>query len=210
MYDRAGLGDSDPVALPRPISEFTTDLHAVLTAVPVEKTYLLVGGSFGGLIVTHYASLHPGNVAGIVLVDSTHPEHNQRALALLPPPIPGESRALENFRSLLWQQTYDPLSTPEEEGLDFPVSVTQMRASWTLGDIPLTVLTAGQDEWEDGFPQEVACRYEQLWLTLQRELADRSSRSTHVIVNESGHCIHAEKPEAVLGAIDGLLRQIKE
>jgi pimeloyl-ACP methyl ester carboxylesterase len=207
MYDRAGLGDSDPVSLPRLISEFTADLHAVLAAVPIEKPYLLVGGSFGGLIVTHYASLYPEAIVGIVLVDSTHPEHNQRTLALLPSPLPGEGRALGNFRNLLWQETYVPLSTKEEEGLDFLTSVSQMRASWALGDIPLTVLTAGQDEWEDGFPPEVASRYEQLWLALQRELAGRSTQSTHLIVNESGHCIHVEQPQVVLDAIHGMLRR---
>jgi len=57
MYDRAGTGDSDPAPLPRPISEFANDLHAVTHGTNVEKPYILLGGSSGGLVVTHYASL---------------------------------------------------------------------------------------------------------------------------------------------------------
>jgi len=205
LYDRAGTGDSDPAPLPRPISAFTDDLHAVLQTVKAETPglppYLLVGGSFGGLIVTHYAALHPAEIAGIVLEDSTHPEHNPRTLEILPPETPGEPQALTNFRSLLWQETYAPLSTNEEEGLDFPASIAQMRRAWNLGSIPLSVLTAGEDEWEPGFPEDVAARYEALWLDLQKELAARSTRSTHIIVEGSGHVIHWEKPQALLEAI---------
>jgi len=206
LYDRAGTGESDPAALPRPIAEFTADLHRALHATRTAPPYLMVGGSFGGLIVTHYASLYPKEVAGIVLVDSTHPEHNQRTLEILPPESPGESQALRNFRNLLWQETYMPLSTIEAEGLDFPVSALQMRTTWDLGSIPLIVLTAGRDEWEDGFPKEVATQYERLWLALQKELATRSTHHTHLIIEGSGHCIHDERPDVVLDAIHRLLR----
>jgi len=205
-YDRAGMGESDPVPLPRTISEFANDLHAVLLGAEVEKPYLLVGGSFGGLIVTHYAGIYPEDVSGIVLVDSTHPEHNQRTLEILPPETPAEPQALKNFRSLLWQETYTPLSTKEEEGLDFPASASLMRLAWDLGDIPLIVLTAGRDEWEAGFPVDVADRYERLWLDLQVELAARSTRHLQIIVEESGHCIHDEAPAAVLDAIRRIIK----
>jgi pimeloyl-ACP methyl ester carboxylesterase len=206
FYDRAGLGNSDPAPVPRSIGTFTEDLHAMIQAANLEKPYILLGGSFGGLIVTHYAALHPEDVAGILLEDSTHPEHNQRTLALLPPETPGESQALASFRRLLWQETYAPLLTGEQEGLDIPASVIQMRAAWDLDSIPLIVLTAGQDTWEPGFPEDIAARYEQLWLDLQEELADRSSRHFHQIVEQSGHVIHDDAPQAVLDAVRRLTR----
>jgi pimeloyl-ACP methyl ester carboxylesterase len=209
MYDRAGTGGSPPAPLPRPISEFTNDLHVVLNGANVEKPYILVGGSFGGLIVTHYASLYPNEITGVVLVDSTHPEHSPRTLELLPPFTSGESQALTNFRNLLWQETYAPLSTNEQEGLDIPASIIQMRASWNLGNIPLIVLTAGQDEWEEGFPPDVTAPYEELWLVLQRELTNRSTNSTHIIVQDSGHCMHDEKPSVVLDAVQTILQMVK-
>jgi pimeloyl-ACP methyl ester carboxylesterase len=206
FYDRAGLGGSDPVRLPRTIADFTLDLHSLLQAMKTEPPYLLVGGSFGGLIATHYAALHPRSIAGIVLEDSTHPEHDPRTLALLPAETPGESQALKNFRHLLWMKVNTPLETNEEEGLDFTTSIQQMRAAWDLGDIPLIVLTAGQDSWDEGFPMDVAERYEQLWLVLQKELAARSTNSKNVIVEESEHCIHDDAPERIIEAVRELLR----
>jgi len=110
---------------------------------------------------------------------------------------------------LIWQETFDPISTNEEEGMDFSASVIQMRSSWDLGHFPLIVLTAGQDEWEGDFPQDVAARYEQLWLVLQKELAARSTNGTHIIVKEGGHCIHNDKPGAILDAIQTIQRSFK-
>jgi pimeloyl-ACP methyl ester carboxylesterase len=206
FYDRAGLGESDPVSLPRAIADFTSDLQGLLQAMEIEPRYLLVGGSFGGLIVTHYAALHPLNVAGVVLEDSTHPEHDARTLALLPAETPEESQALKNFRDLARMKFYAPLETNEEEGLDFPTSIQQIRAAWDLGNIPLIVLTAGQDSWDEGFPMDVAERYEQLWLDLQKELTARSTNSKNIIVTESEHCIHDEAPGRVIEAVRELLR----
>ena len=205
FYDRAGLGGSEGASLPRSIADFAADLRGLLRTMEIEPPYLLLGGSFGGLIVTHYAALHKTDVAGIVLEDSTHPEHDARLLALLGREASGESQALKNFRDLAWMKLYAPLETNEEEGLDFPTSMQQMRAAWDLGDIPLIVLTAGQDSWEEGFPMDVAERYEQLWLTLQKELAARSTNSTHIIVEESAHCIHDEAPARVIEAVRELL-----
>src|SRR5689334_9741082 len=78
LYDRAGLGQSAPAPVPRPLSAFSADLRAVLRGAGAPPPYLLVGGSFGGMLVLNFASLHPREVAGVLLVDSTHPEHNQR------------------------------------------------------------------------------------------------------------------------------------
>ncbi len=205
FYDRAGLGGSSPVAQPRPISAFTADLRGLVQAARIDPPYLLLGGSFSGLIVTHYAALYPGEVAGILLEDSTHPEHNPRTLALLPKESAGESLALKHFRDYVWTETYAPLETNEQEGLDFITSMAEMRAAWDLGDIPLTVLTAGQDTWEEGFPMDVAERYEALWMVLQQELARRSKRSKQRIIAESGHVIHDEAPEAVITAVREML-----
>lgn len=205
FYDRAGLGESDPVQLPRSITDFTGDLHALLQAAKIPPPYLLVGGSFGGLIVTHFAAQHPGEVAGIVLEDSTHPEHNIRTLALLPPEGIEESAALKNFRNLLLAETDTPLEANEGEGLDFSTTMQQMRAAWDLGNIPIILLIAGQDTWEDGFLMDIANRYEQLWLELQQELAERSTNSIKSIIAESGHSIHDEAPGAVIESVRALL-----
>ncbi len=71
VYDRAGRGWSDPAASPPDGAQIATDLHRLLALAHVPGPYVLAGHSFGGLYVRTYAAKYPGEVAGLVLVDST-------------------------------------------------------------------------------------------------------------------------------------------
>jgi pimeloyl-ACP methyl ester carboxylesterase len=68
-YDRAGLGWSDPANSARTTLSIVDDLHALLEAAQIPRPCVLVGHSFGGLLVRAYAAQYPGDVAGMVLVD---------------------------------------------------------------------------------------------------------------------------------------------
>ncbi len=75
-YDRPGtpVGDkpsrSDPVPQPTTAGDAVSDLHALLRAAGVAAPYVLVGHSYGGLVVRLYASTYPSDVSGMVLVDA--------------------------------------------------------------------------------------------------------------------------------------------
>jgi pimeloyl-ACP methyl ester carboxylesterase len=69
-YDRGGLGWSDATSLPRTPSNLARELHALLESAELAAPYMLVGHSFGGLVVQRFASLYPGEVSGLVLVDT--------------------------------------------------------------------------------------------------------------------------------------------
>jgi len=71
-YDRAGLAWSDPGPTPRTMRQDAHELHLLLSAARVKAPYVLVGHSLGGLIARVYAEEFPGEVAGMLLVDSTH------------------------------------------------------------------------------------------------------------------------------------------
>jgi pimeloyl-ACP methyl ester carboxylesterase len=201
LYDRAGLGQSAPAPRPRPLSAFTADLRAVLRGSGAPPPYVLVGGSFGGMLVLHYASQHPAEVAGVLLVDAAHPAHNQRALAVLPPAAADEPAALRAFRADLLVLDRLPPESDDWEHLDVPASLAEARALWNLRDIPLLVLTAGQDEWEPDFPPDLARRYAQVWLDLQKEMAALSTRGQQRLVADSDHLIHVRRPDVVIAAI---------
>lgn len=68
-YDRAGLGWSEGPAAPRTVETMVNELRGLLNAAEVPPPYILVGHSFGGLLVRAYAALYPREVAGLVLVD---------------------------------------------------------------------------------------------------------------------------------------------
>src|SRR6266542_3460760 len=68
-YDRAGLGWSDPSRDRRTVTRMLNDLHIVLVSAATSRPYVLVGHSFGAFLVCAYASQHPDDVAGLVLLD---------------------------------------------------------------------------------------------------------------------------------------------
>jgi len=73
-YDRAGFGWSDAGPLPRTAGRVADELHALLHAAAVPKPYVLVGHSYGGLVMRVYAARHPDEVAGLVLIEPAVPE----------------------------------------------------------------------------------------------------------------------------------------
>jgi pimeloyl-ACP methyl ester carboxylesterase len=68
-YDRAGLGFSSACRSARTPGNIAKELHELLQRAEIKPPYVLVGHSFGGLVVRRYALLYPEEVAGVVLVD---------------------------------------------------------------------------------------------------------------------------------------------
>jgi hypothetical protein len=85
-YDRAGTGTSDPAPNERRDAEDVAhDIKALLAAADLAGPYVLVGRSFGGMIVTHYAEVLPEGVVGVVVLDTPAPsatftEHSEPGL----------------------------------------------------------------------------------------------------------------------------------
>jgi pimeloyl-ACP methyl ester carboxylesterase len=73
-YDRAGSAWSDPGPTPRTMHQEVFELHTLLRKAKVRGPYVLVGHSYGGLLVRLYTRQYPREVAGMVLVDSTDPD----------------------------------------------------------------------------------------------------------------------------------------
>ncbi len=71
-YDRAGQGWSECSPSARTPANLAGELKTLLGKIDVQPPYVLVGHSFGGLVARIFAGIYPDEVAGMVLVDSTH------------------------------------------------------------------------------------------------------------------------------------------
>lgn len=72
-YDRAGYGWSEPGPLPRTAAREATELLHLIEVAPLRGPVVLVAHSFGGYVAQIFARRHPERIAGLVLVDSSHP-----------------------------------------------------------------------------------------------------------------------------------------
>jgi pimeloyl-ACP methyl ester carboxylesterase len=162
-YDRAGLAWSDPGPTPRSMRQEAYELHTLLKAANIEAPYVLVGHSLGGLIARVYAEQYRDEVAGMVLVDSTHEDttlmfqgkfvrvrQDSRGIAIPPvqtmqssPPKPPAAEDIEQFE--FNQKMFGaPKTEPPFDKL--PESTQAMRL-WFRSQPPR--LAAGPDFWAE-------------------------------------------------------------
>lgn len=209
-YDRAGLGWSDLSPKPRDAKHIAEDLRALLDAAKFPRPFVFAGHSMGGIFGRAYQSLYPDDVAGMVLVDASHPEQIERS--------PNIRKALRRFFWFLKATPYmascgimkvcgdfgmsaQAAGLPEIHNLvarQFYTSPTHMRSTvreaqeWfkstaqvrelRVGDLPLVAMTA---------PEKCMTG----WMDLQKELAGISNRGRHVVVEGSTHVTILTKEE---------------
>jgi pimeloyl-ACP methyl ester carboxylesterase len=195
---------SDPAPTPRTARDFVADLHTLLHVAGVPGPYVLAGHSNGGLFTQLYASTHPRQVAGLVLIDAVHPAYHQRRLAMLKPLVPPE----------VWQALRQEAMTPQHrlldpERVDIWTSERQTRQALRrspLHPMPLVVLAHGR-------PEDPSAPFveqdERLWRQLQRELAHLVPGGRLVIATNSGHDIQHQQPELVLDAIGDVVQAVR-
>jgi pimeloyl-ACP methyl ester carboxylesterase len=196
---------SDPAPTPRTSQDVVADLHTLLHRAGVPGPYVLAGFSNGGLNSLLYASTHPTDVAGLVLIDGVHPDYYARRFAVLKPLLaPDVFNALYESSRTLPPRLLDP------EQFDIVTSQAQVRASLAshaLHRMPLSVLTHGIPAPPppniENWPVSAD---ENLWRDLQDELAALEPGSHHVIAAHSDHDIPLNQPDLVLREVTRVAR----
>src|SRR5262249_11562805 len=77
-YSRSGLGRSERGPHDSTARGSVDELHALLKKLELPPPYVLVGASYGGILVRLYTSLYPSEVAGLVIVEGSHEEQVKR------------------------------------------------------------------------------------------------------------------------------------
>lgn len=216
VYDRAGNGLSNPGSGPRTVALISLELYVLLKQAKIEGPYVIVGHSFGGFVAQYFASRFPDDTAGVVLVDSSHPDQVERLADLdtledSPKITVGgyrfEDESLLSPAQKLWKHLNaqrKSVWTQMDELGSFGDSAREVAMlNPFFPDIPLAVLSRGKNQLPV-LPGIKSLEVE--WQAMQKELTALSSRSWQEIARNSGHSIHQEAPGMV---IDNTLKVVR-
>lgn len=231
VYDRAGLGWSDPAPPGRTFLDRAGDLHTLLKLAEAPPPYVLVGASFGGLLARAYARRYPQDVIGMVLVDAAEEGKYfptmARMRAALEQMLIVEARRAEsgelrrnleprlqrarwfNEDEKLWalevvsRASHFQAALEELTAIDgTPPEMTKAGGFGSLGDRPLIVLSRDQPLTGDMAPWEDGADL------AQRRLASLSSNSRHIVAAGLGHSIAVESPPLVAASVAAVLQAV--
>ncbi len=208
VYDRAGVGQSDPPArTPHTARDQAEDLTALLSTAGVPGPYIFVSHSLGPWTTVIYATLHPGMVAGMVFVDPRGPDVSQDWIAALTAMSGTEANDVEDVLAKVMDYEDDP--TSNDEDLDVKTSEQQVREALqllatTVGSTPVVILTAtGTPEDWSGLPDGPRKSWDAGWLAGQDAYA--LGTTVQRISVESSHMIQEDQPNIVVDATAAIL-----
>lgn len=184
-FDRPGYGASPARSGPRDPCRIAEETRALLVQLDLPPPYLLVGHSLGGLYQHAFARRYPGEVAGLVLLDPTHPDHWARMQA----EAPVAAGTLKTLRATLFSATERREFDDQAVCLDtLPSPPASHPPARLLVSTELSALERGGD-----FERLLQALRED-WLRLLGQLEMQR-------VAGSGHYIHRDAPAAVVRAV---------
>lgn len=193
-YNRFGVPGSD---LPKENQDGLTivnDLREVLKIVGCKAPYLLVGHSLGGLYANLFARLYPQEVAGIVFLESSHPndlslnEYQGKTVKLI-------NKIFALFDSFSSQKQFSEVHFVKK-------TVEQILEIDSFPEIPLYVIAGGKEN--KMIPEDIRKKR----VENQLELLTLSNNSKHIIATKSGHFPQLSEPNLVIDTIQDCLNQI--
>ena len=225
-YDRAGMGWSEASSLPRTPGHIAGELHTLLANADIAGPYVLVGHSLAGKNIRMFASAHPDEVAGMVLVDA-----RSEYVDALTPKVEADafvvalgmqatlyslarrfgvarafgaslfgapllSPAIAAQMVLLQTQTA-AIDETTQEGLARAADDAALAGS-TLGSMPLVMIAAAASMAD--IPN---------WAAAQQGMAALSSHGRLVVAEHSGHAVQLEQPGIVIDGVSQVLAEIR-
>jgi pimeloyl-ACP methyl ester carboxylesterase len=187
-YNRAGYPGSNAAAEGfRDAATIVNELRDELHRQGIAPPYVLVGHSLGGLYMQYFARQYADEVAGLVLVDSTH--WNQQLLMGAPnqgnPSSIGRRGTVMLFMSFIARR----------ELTDSARAGEQVHTSPHVTTVPTVVLSStGARRGETPVSRTEAAR-------LQEDIVADFPGARHIRVEGSGHYIQKDRPDVVIDSV---------
>jgi pimeloyl-ACP methyl ester carboxylesterase len=238
-YSRAGIMWSDPAPGSFDAGRVARDLHAALAAAGERSPWIVVGHSMGGPYVTLFTQAYPTEVAGLVLVDASHPAQFARYQEATGRSLKPTSGLLRVGSTLAWtglvrfaSEGGAPANWPERAvtvpEAYLPRSIHALRAetdaidstlaaverTHSLGDRPLVVVTGAAEMSperlaREGVTQAEGGRMHEAWVKLQEEESHWSSDGRHEPVSDASHYVQFDRPDVVIAAVREVIAETR-
>jgi pimeloyl-ACP methyl ester carboxylesterase len=193
-YDRPGIrmdgqDVSTPVPQPHAVDRAVDDLHRLLTAAGEPGPYVFVAHSYGGLIAMLYTRTYPGDVAGLVMVDT----------------VTELMKDVASPKAVAEWDAHNRISIAEApESVELLDAFAKIEAAPARRELPAVVLSADKP-WPDiGAAQSPATKGAMVtfadWLASE-ELLAKSLDAPRIKGTNSGHNIYQYEPQLVVDAI---------
>jgi pimeloyl-ACP methyl ester carboxylesterase len=182
-YNRAGYLGSDPAAGPRDSVTVVAELRAELKRRNIQPPYVLVGHSLGGLYMQYFARNYPEDVAGLLLIDSTHWHQGLSVDSSANTPYMGRTAVTLFMPWIMRREISDSVAAGQ-----------QVNTSPRAGDFPTIVLSSTRGPQGESGAERARAQ------SLQNEIAADFPDAEHIQVPDSGHYIQRDHPEVVVAA----------
>jgi pimeloyl-ACP methyl ester carboxylesterase len=211
-YDRAGTGESEWDGLPPTPERVGMRLRKVLAQLRVAPPYILVGHSWGGVLVRYFAAANSEEVAGVLYIDPTDITLSPEEELAIFESIGADRSARDAFYEIqerAMANASGPLRAETTVILDLMRLDPAERGLLPAADVPTSVIVAGRAAV---FPPNVLPFDTAAYAAAIQENRVQRLRSwaiapgEYIVASNSGHSVHAEDANLVIEAIRHLIR----
>jgi pimeloyl-ACP methyl ester carboxylesterase len=239
-YSRAGILWSDPAPAPFHVGQVAADLHAALVASGENAPWVMVGHSLGGPYVVLFTTRYGAEVAGLVLVDPSHPAQFARMREATGKSMQPSTNTLAIGSALAWTGIVRlaaggvvPSTWPAVAGIVpgayLPISIEALRRETeaisatldatgqvhALGMRPLVVLTAAGKPSPatlaaEGITKAQGDALQGAKEALQADEATWSTAGRQELVPNASHYVQFDRPDAVIRAVREVVVRVRQ
>ncbi|GGF79207.1 alpha/beta fold hydrolase [Alteromonas lipolytica] len=195
-YTRQSI--ADPAAKPTSIAQDVSHLLKKVKQYQGEEI-LLVGHSYGGLVVAEAALLAPELIDGVILLEPTVRSQRKQFQAIDRARIAADDALLKKY--------IPPRLAPQLELLMQQLDDSAIDSYPLPVQLPVVLVTSTRVEPEPLFFEETAAGKQQ-WLALHQALIANSEEALHIRSRHFGHNPHIEAPAMVAATILQLIEQL--